>query len=177
MRTVRATLVLCACVCFPAIASAEPIAWSYSSTGATAGQYHIDAASIPWTTAPGQTQNIYLIGGYQYPLLASPWPPQGPTLWTAVTILDATSGRSGTFNVPIQFTDPAPSQVSGWYQYTPHVGPIGRIDLVLGKNEYTVTNGPDRALTVRVVTTPEPTTFGLALVALVPIGLWSLRRK
>jgi MYXO-CTERM domain-containing protein len=177
MRTIRTALAVSALVALPAAATAGPIGWSYSSTGVSDGQYRVDPASIPFTTPPGQSQNIYLIGGWQVPLFASPPPPQGPTLWTGVTITDANSGRSGTFSVPIEFTDPGPSQVSGWFQYTPHLGPIGRIDLSLGGNDYDVTNGPDRALTVQVVPTPEPTPLVMAAVGLAGLGLARRRQR
>src|SRR5262249_27957141 len=150
--------------------------WSYTSSGATDGAYHVDAASIPWSTLPGHTQDIYLVGGYTYPVFPNTNVPPGQTLWTAVTILDADSGKSGMLNVPIQFNDLEPSQVNGLFDYVPHLGHIDRVDMVLGEHLYSIPNGPDRALTVRVETTPEPATVALAGFGLVGVVLTRLRR-
>lgn len=176
MKMLRAALALSLLIAASGIASAGPINWSYTSSGATDGQYHVDGASISWSTPPGQTQNIYLIGGYTYPNFYGTNVPPGETLWTAVTILDADSGQSGTFNVPIQFLDLEPTQVSGMYGYIPHLGPIASVDLVLGEHEYIITNGPDRALAVRVETTPEPATFALIGFGCTGVMLTRLRR-
>jgi hypothetical protein len=80
MRTIRAALSLSALIAIPAVATAGPIGWSYSTTGARGGGYEIDPGSIAFVTSAGHTQDIYLIGGVQFPLLTSPMPLQGPTL-------------------------------------------------------------------------------------------------
>jgi hypothetical protein len=176
MSMVRSALVGCALVTFAAAASAGPIPWSYSSSGGQNGQYQIDPGSIPFMTLSGQSQDIYLIGGVHFPLVPAGSPPQGPTVWDEVTIFDTQSGRMGMFSVPIQFTGPVPSQVNGWYQYDPHVGPIAPVNLFLGEHKYTITNGPDHGLTVTVVTTPEPTALMLAAVGIGCVGLVRRRR-
>jgi len=177
MKRIRAALALSALMAFPTFASAGPIRWSYSDTVSSDGAYSIDPGAISFATAVGQAQDIYLIGGVRFSLLMNPTPIQGPTLWAQVTITDSDSGRSGTFPVPINFTNPVPSLVSGWYQYVPRVGSIAPVDLTLGEHSYLVTNGPDRGLTVQVEGTPEPATIVLVGLGLIGVGLTRLRHR
>ena len=63
-------------------AAAGPIAWSYSSGGASEGGYGFDPASLAFDTAAGEVQQIYLANGAHAPWMVSPIPLEGPTLWT-----------------------------------------------------------------------------------------------
>lgn len=173
MRT--AALALCVLFC-PAVASAGPIHWSYSSTGAQDGAYGFNPAGYPLSTPAGQTELIFLVGGYGFPVFDFPVPPQGPILSTGVTITDAESGLSRTFDVAVEFYDFEPSDhPTEWYAHEPRIVPFQTFDVVLDRHRYTVSNGPDRALAVEVHATPEPGTFVMAGLGLA--GIACLRRR
>jgi hypothetical protein len=163
-------------VVLPAPAMAGPINWSYSSTGGQDGAFKLDPSAISFVTPVDQTQDIYLIGGVTFPFVSDPTSFQEDTLWTEVTIIDAVSRQSGMFPAPIQFVSVVPAPGGNGYFYAPQVGPIDTVNLVLGEHQYTVTNGPDRGLTVRVSDTPEPATLFMAGVGLAGVGLIRLRR-
>jgi hypothetical protein len=173
-----AVLALAALPAFPALASAGPINWSYTSSGTGDGVYTLDPGGMPLTTPLGVPQNFFLIGGWTTQLVRGTPPAFGPTFMDWVTITDSASGKSGTFMVPIAFSDLEPSNVHGWLQFNPVVGPITPIDLVLGKHEYMVTNSTDNhALTVKIEATPEPASFALAGLGLGGVVLGRLRRS
>jgi hypothetical protein len=174
----RAALALAALCALPAMAPAGPINWSYSSSGTGNGLYSLDPGGMPVTTPLGVPHNFYLIGGWTTQLVQGTPPAFGPTFLDWVTITDSDSGKSGTFTVPIAFTDLEPSNVHGWLQFNPVVGPIKPIDLVLGKHQFIVTNSTDNhALSVQINATPEPTSLALAGFGLVGFVLGRLRRS
>ena len=75
--------------------------------------FWFNPAGYPLATLAGQTETIFLVGGYGFPVFDFPFLPQGPVLWTAVTIADAESGRSETFDVAVEFYDFEPTQPPG----------------------------------------------------------------
>lgn len=172
----RFRLALLAALLAPAAAAAGPIAWSYTSTGAGQGPYGFDPASAAFATEEGVTQDVYLVDGARAPMLVSPIPLQGPTLWTRVEIIDTASGEAYSFRIPVEFYDHEPAPEGEWDTHVPRIGNIPPFDVVLGGHKYHVTRGPDLALTVGVSETPEPTTLLMGAVGLAGLGLVRHRR-
>jgi MYXO-CTERM domain-containing protein len=172
----RFRLAILAALLAPSAATAGPIAWSYSSSGASEGGYGFDPASLAFDTEEGEIQQIYLVnGGGWAPWMVSPIPVEGPTLWTAVTLWDTASGEAYTFRVPVEFYDNEPAPEGEWDTHVPQIGTITPFDLRLGKNKYHVAPGPWLTLNVSVSETPEPATFLMGAVGLAGLGL--VRRR
>jgi hypothetical protein len=173
----RFRLAIVAALLVHSTAAAGPIAWSYSSTGASDWGYGFDPTSQAFVTADGGTQNIYLVDAWHAQWMVSPIPPQGPTLWTWVTLWDTASGEAYSFQIPVEFYDNEPSPPNVWDMHVPRIGNITPFDLLLGGHKYHVTQGPELALTVGVNETPEPGTLALAGLGLGASGLLRLRRR
>lgn len=156
-------------------AAAGPIAWSYTSSGASEGGYGFDYASLAFNTEEGEVQQIYLANGAHAPWMVSPIPVEGPTLWTRVTLWDTASGEAYSFRVPVQFYDNEPAPEGEVDTHVPRIGTITPFDLRLGKNKYHVAQGPWLTLNVSVSETPEPATFVMGAVGLAGLGL--VRRR
>jgi len=169
----------------PAPATAGPIHWSYYSIGAQDGAFWFNSAGYPLATPAGQAEIIFLVGGYGFPVFDFPFPPQGPVLWTEVTIADAESRLSETFDVAVEFYDFEPTHPpDGWEYHEPRIMPFNTFEIDFGRHQYLVANGPDpRALSVRVSEeppvsgTPEPATLAITGVGLVVVGMAKLRRR
>src|SRR5262245_60271899 len=114
MRAVAA-VVVCGSL-LSGTASAGPILWNFSSTGAqtetSRGVYSFTGVpSTMMESEPGAVLSLSLtelIGDYSVPALVSPIPVEGPTLTTVLTINDLASGQSGSLDVPIVFFDNEP---------------------------------------------------------------------
>jgi MYXO-CTERM domain-containing protein len=168
----------------PAPATAGPIHWSYYSTGAQDGVFWFNSAGYPLATPAGQAETIFLVGGYGFPVFDFPFPPQGPVLWTEVTIADAESGLSETFDVAVEFYDFEPTHPPDEWEYDePRIMPFNTFEIDFGRHQYTVANGSVRGISVRVSEelpvseTPEPATVAIAGVGLTVVGLARLRRR
>lgn len=158
-------------------AAAGPIQWSFTSTGATQGEYWFEPGGMAFETPAGETQDIYAVTGVHVPVLVSPIPLYGPTLSTTVTLWDTASGEAYSFNVPIEFYDNEPAPVGEPDQHVPRIGAFGTGAVVLGGHKYTVTNGGSQlALSVRVEDTPEPSTLALAAGGIALVG-WRRRLR
>ncbi|MBN9519417.1 PEP-CTERM sorting domain-containing protein [bacterium] len=166
--------VLAALLAQPA-ASAGPIAWSYSSAGASLGGYGFDPVALAFETEDGGTQEIHLIDGVRSPLLVSPIPVNGPTLWTRVELWDTASGEAYSFRIPVEFYDNEPAPEGEWDTHVPRIGTITPFDVLLGGHKYHVTRGSELTLTVGVSETPEPATLLMGAVGLAGLGF--VRRR
>lgn len=162
-------------------AQAGPIQWSYNATGASDGWWHgiEPVQEHPMISYLGQTEELFLIGGWRYLSFVNPLRPQGPTMWSAFTVSDVASGQSLSFGLPLEFYDVDPGLDDGYYVYEPRVASFAPVHLVLGNHRYTVGNSAynDRGLSVRISETPEPTTLVLCGVGLLGLGFTRLRRR
>jgi hypothetical protein len=168
----------------PALATAGPIQWSFSSTGAQTvtpdGVYSFTGWTNPLVSSePGTAYLSYeLLGQYSVPALVSPIPLDGPTLTTRVTITDLASGQSGWLDVPVSFYDNEPAPEGEIDMHIPGLYRFAGGTLDLGGNRYTLGGGPQLSVTAEPapVATPEPTTLALAGLGLAACGLRFRRR-
>lgn len=159
-------------------AAAGPIQWSYTSSGAIQGDYSFNPIGYSFETPAGQSQQLWVFEGVNVPLLVSPIPLNGPTLWSSVKITDTASGEASWLNVPVEFYDNEPDPDGVLTQHTARVGSFGPGQFVLGGQRYTVTNGGQpNALSVRVEDTPEPSTLVLAAGGLALVGWRRVRSR
>jgi len=168
-------LAVLAALLAPSTAAAGPVAWSYTSYGASEGDYWLDPASLVFETEEGGTQEIYLVHGARAPWMVSPIPLQGPTLWTRVELWDIAAGEAFTFRIPVEFYDHEPGPENVWDMHAPRVGNVPPFDILLGRHVYHVTRGSELTLTVGVSDAPEPTTLLMGAVGLAGLGL--VRRR
>ena len=155
----------------PSAATAGPIAWSYTSYGASQDGYGFDYASLAFDTEEGETQEIYLVNGAWAPWFVSPIPLEGPTLWTRVELWDTASGEAFSFRIPVEFYDNEPAPEGEWDTHVPRIGNVPPFDILLGRHVYHVTRGPELTLTIGVSEAPEPTTLLMGAAGLAGLGL------
>jgi MYXO-CTERM domain-containing protein len=177
----------------PSAATAGPIAWWYTSTSTgwytdpNAKEYNsnnfpvdgtgygIDPAAGTFLTELGGIQNIPLANRVYSPSQVSPIPLRGPTLWTRVEMMHISSGEAYSFRVPIEFYDNEPAP---WGEMDMHIARVGKVSpfqVVLGRNKFHVSQGPELTLNMRVTDAPEPTTLLMGVAGLAGIGL--MRRR
>jgi MYXO-CTERM domain-containing protein len=173
---------LLAALLAPAPATAGPVAWSYTSTGAgqggdgyDPGPYGFDPTSGAFETEAGEAREIDLVTGVRAPWLISPIPLTGPTLWTRVELVDGATGEAFSFRIPVGFYDNEPAPPNVWDMHVPRIGDVPPFDILLGRHVFHVTRGSDLTLTVGVTNAPEPATLVMGAVGLAGLGL--VRRR
>ena len=162
-------------------ASAGPITWGYSSAGYQQGNYSFTGSSLPlWESYAGHIQPIDVIGSFSSPYMLSPFPVEGPSFISRVTLTDQESGESGWIDVPVRFFDNETAPEGEWDRHIAGLGAFSPRRLDLGRNRYTVSGDSERAyVEVRpAVAVPEPATLILAGVGLAAVGWrrWSRRK-